>query len=89
MDIFKDCGVIYVAQSTAPKPADLKELISICQGRVAASIFRADIVVGEYINRDNLTCVTETWILDCIHWNKFMPLKHYLIKSDSQQSPTF
>ncbi|EFA01060.1 microcephalin [Tribolium castaneum] len=89
MDIFKDCGCIYLGQSTSPKASDLKALITICQGKVTAVLKNASIVVGEYIEGDDLTCVTEVWVLDSIHVNKLKSVKNYLIKAPNETSPAF
>ncbi|RZC36452.1 microcephalin [Asbolus verrucosus] len=89
MDIFRDCGFIYVAKSTTPKQADLKELISICQGRVTGVYRNAAVVVGEYVRGEGVPCVTEAWVLDSITFNKLKPFKKYLIKSAGSESPQF
>lgn len=79
MDIFQNCGYIYVARSTIPRRSDLQELVKICKGKLTTSLARAEIVVGERVPGENLTCVKEIWILDSIADNKLKPLKNYLL----------
>lgn len=82
MDIFRDCGYIYVARSTIPRCSDLQELIKICKGKVTASPGRAKIIVGELIDGDGVVCVKETWILDSIAENKLKPTKNYFLEGE-------
>lgn len=83
MDIFKECGQIYVARASTPRCSDLKELITLCQGKITTILRNAVIVVGGYVNVSHVTCVKETWVLDSITKYKKMPFKSYLIQSDN------
>jgi hypothetical protein len=89
MDIFKGCGPIYVGKSTTPRPADLRELISICKGKVTTSQRGAAVAVGECLKGDEVNCVTEMWVLDSIHFNKLKSFKNYLLKTTAPHSPEF
>lgn len=80
MDLFQNCGYIYVARSTIPRCSDLQELVRLCKGRVTTCRSRAKIVVGEPVEEGDVTCVKETWILDSIAEKKIKPLKKYLIE---------
>lgn len=80
MDIFQDYGPMYVAKGSIPRSSDLRELIQLCKGRITAVPRCAAIVVGEYVEYEGVTCVKETWVLDCISQNKKYPFKKYLIK---------
>lgn len=80
MDIFQDCGPIYVYRFTKPDHLDLKELISICKGTVTEVTRNAEIVVGcNHRDKDGVS-VTPQWILDSITINRKMPFKKYLMK---------
>lgn len=80
MDIFQNCGYIYVARSTIPRCSDLQELVKLCKGKLTTALNRAKIVVGEKVHHDEeVACVKETWILDSIAENKLKPLKNYII----------
>lgn len=84
MDIFAQCGYIYVAKSSEPRCSDLRELIALCKGKVTTVLRNASIVVGEKVKQDaagGITCVTEMWILDSITFNVKKPFKKYLINS--------
>ncbi|VEN40366.1 unnamed protein product [Callosobruchus maculatus] len=83
MDVFQDSGVIYVAKGSTPRCSDLKELIRVCGGKVTTIARNADVIVGGYQKRDDVTCVTELWVLDCIKFNKRIPMKKYRIHSDN------
>lgn len=83
MDIFKECEQIYVVRGSIPRSSDLKELITLCQGKVSNILRNATIVVGGYVNQPSVTCVKETWVLDSITKYKKMPFESYLITSDN------
>lgn len=83
MDVFKECAQIYVARGTLPRCSDLRELITLCQGKVTTIPRNAAIVVGGYKDDPQVICVKETWVLDSISMYKKMPFKNYLIKSDN------
>lgn len=90
MDIFQTCGYIYVGKSTRPKPSDLKELITICKGKVTHTTRHANIAVGEYVDREGVTSVTETWVLDSVCVNKVKSFKKYLLTDNycSEEEPS-
>ncbi|CAH0547373.1 unnamed protein product [Brassicogethes aeneus] len=79
MDVFRDVGNIYVAKSTTPRWSDLKELIEFCKGKIVLNPEKAKVIIGEYRNQDDTTCVKEVWVLDSITFYKTMPLKKYLL----------
>lgn len=83
MDIFKNCNQIYVARGSTPRCSDLRELITLCQGKVTSILRNAVIIVGGYVDNSKVTCVNETWVLDSITKYKKMPVKNYLIKSEN------
>ncbi|XP_049819319.1 microcephalin [Aethina tumida] len=85
LDIFKECGSIFIGKSTNPKSSDLKELVELCQGKVVSSPHMANIVVGEQRDRGNAVCVSELWVLDCITTNKIHSTSKYLIRSVSPE----
>lgn len=82
MDIFRECGYIYVARSTIPRCSDLQELVRLCKGRLTTTPSRAKIVVGELVVANEVVCVKETWILDSIAENKLKHVKNYLIQEN-------
>lgn len=84
MDIFKDYGYIYVAKGSTPRCSDLRELITLCKGKITPMLRNATIVVGGYLDQDGITCVTETWVLDCIQFNKKCSFRKYVIKEDNK-----
>ncbi|CAH1986063.1 unnamed protein product [Acanthoscelides obtectus] len=83
MDVFQDCGVIYVARGSTPRCSDLRELVKLCGAKVTTITRNADIIVGGYQNRDDVICVTEIWVLDSIKFNKKMNCNKYKITSDN------
>uniref|UniRef100_A0A1Y1L3Q4 BRCT domain-containing protein n=1 Tax=Photinus pyralis TaxID=7054 RepID=A0A1Y1L3Q4_PHOPY len=80
MDIFTDCGAMYVSRNSTPRRSDLEELIRLCNGTVAKEIYHAKIIVGDWVRSDEITCVNEKWILDSITFNKKKSFKNYLFK---------
>ncbi|KAL3284458.1 hypothetical protein HHI36_018619 [Cryptolaemus montrouzieri] len=84
MNIFLNCGLIYVAKSTTPRCSDLRELIGLCKGKLTKIPDNAAIAVGSYF--EDCKCVTEHWILDSISAGKLKPMKKYLI-SNAIKSP--
>ncbi|CAG9840235.1 unnamed protein product [Diabrotica balteata] len=82
MDIFQNCGPIYVAKGSIPRCSDIRELISLCKGKTTTIPRNASVVVGEYAKNDGGVCVSEAWILDSISQNKKLPFKKYLIPSN-------
>ncbi|XP_030746486.1 microcephalin [Sitophilus oryzae] len=86
LDVFQRCGPIYVAPDTNPKCPELRDLIVLCKGQVVNTKRRARIIVGETGSDDEATCVTETWVLDCVTSNRKMPFKEkYLLKRDNNK----
>lgn len=83
MDIFKECGRFYVAKGSIPRCSDLRELISMCQGKVTTILRNAEILIGAYVNQSGVVCVKETWVLDSITKYKKMPFKKYFIKTNN------
>lgn len=71
MDIFMDCGEIFVSNSTNPSSQQLKELIRLCKGVVLNCRRNAKIIVGAVVgvHNENALCVRETWVLDSIYQN--------------------
>lgn len=84
MDVFKDYGYIYVAKGSIPRCSDLKELICFCKGKITTILRNAEIIVGGYLDQEGVVCVTETWVLDCIQFNKKCNFKKYVIKTDNK-----
>lgn len=79
MDIFLNCGSIYISRQSTPKFNYLEELVTLCKGKVAATTGRANIIVGEFIPNENVVCVEEKWILDSITYNKRKNFKKYIL----------
>ncbi|KAK9886775.1 hypothetical protein WA026_018429 [Henosepilachna vigintioctopunctata] len=85
MNIFLNCGPVYVAKSTTPRCSDLRELITICKGKISKMPDNAVISVGAYF--DGCECVSEYWILDSISAGKLKPLKKYYLSKENGKSP--
>ncbi|KAK5642659.1 hypothetical protein RI129_008826 [Pyrocoelia pectoralis] len=81
MDIFSDCGAIYVSRNSTPRKSDIEELIGLCKGTIVKEVYHAKIIVGDWIRCENIICVNERWILDSISLNKKKSFKKYLLKS--------
>ncbi|XP_045462072.1 microcephalin [Harmonia axyridis] len=81
MNIFLDCGMIFVAKSTMPRCSDLRELITLCEGKVTKTPDSAKIAVGSYL--DGCDCVNEYWVLDSITAGKLKSLDEYVITSQT------
>lgn len=79
MDLFKNCGTIFISRGSNPRCSDLEELVQLCGGRIVRIVRDADIIVGEKTRNDNnnSVCVTEKWILDSITDNKKKGFKNY------------
>lgn len=84
MDVFQDCGIIYVARGSLPRCSDLRELIALCKGRVTSIIRNATVIVGGYSKTEGTTCVHEAWLLDSIQNYRKMPFKKYIISTDNK-----
>ncbi|XP_050518793.1 uncharacterized protein LOC126892921 [Diabrotica virgifera virgifera] len=82
MDIFQNCGPIYVAKGSTPRCSDIRELISLCKGKTTTIPRNASVVVGEYVKSEGGVCVSEAWILDSITQNRKLSFKKYLIPSN-------
>ncbi|CAG9864508.1 unnamed protein product [Phyllotreta striolata] len=80
MDIFEDCGPIYVYLGSIPRCSDLRELVVACKGKITKVLSRAAVVVGQVTDQSRAVCVSEKWILDSITANKMLPLKDYLLQ---------
>ncbi|KAK4877349.1 hypothetical protein RN001_009855 [Aquatica leii] len=83
MDIFNDCGSIYITRHSRPTRSDLTELIKLCKGSVVKNKDDAKIIVGDWVGQDGVKCVTEKWVLDSITSNRMKSLKKYLIRNRS------
>ncbi|KAF2898014.1 hypothetical protein ILUMI_08155 [Ignelater luminosus] len=83
MDIFVNCGPIYVGHNSLPRRSDLQELIELCKGVITNVAYNANIVVGDWVRYEGVTCVTEKWVLDSITFNKCKSLKNYIIRQPS------
>ncbi|XP_074035088.1 microcephalin [Leptinotarsa decemlineata] len=79
MDIFQDCGNIFIARESIPRCSDLRELVTLCKGKFTANARKAKIIVGESLRYEGVICVKENWILDSITFNKKMSFKKYII----------
>ncbi|KAG5868205.1 hypothetical protein JTB14_024637 [Gonioctena quinquepunctata] len=82
MDIFKDCGSIFIAKGSTPRCSDLRELVILSKGKCTTNVRNAEIVVGESLDDNEIISVSEKWILDSITFNKRMPLKNYIISAN-------
>ncbi|XP_022908302.2 microcephalin [Onthophagus taurus] len=80
MDLFSDCGKIYIAKTSTPQCGDLQKLVKLCKGKITTIRKNADIIVGEYVE-GTIKCVKENWILDCIQFYKTQSFKSYLLFS--------
>lgn len=83
MDIFLNCGPIFISRGSKPNHLLLEELVTLCKGKTVATSRRASILIGEYVNDENTICVTENWVLDSITHNKKKSYKKYLIEPES------
>lgn len=77
MDIFRDCGYIYIAASSVPRCSDLRELVVLCKGKVTKTKNRCKISVGEKV--EGVISVKELWILDSITQYKLKPFTSYIL----------
>ncbi|XP_044754009.1 microcephalin isoform X2 [Coccinella septempunctata] len=84
MNIFLDCGMIYVAKSTIPRCSDIRELITLCEGKVTKIPDNAKIAVGAYF--EGCDCVNEYWVLDSITSGKLEPIDEYVITAESAKT---
>lgn len=80
MDVFANCGPIYVSRNSVPRCSDLEDLILACKGIMADCARNASVVVGAWVRYEEVTCVNESWVLDCITFNKKKSFKHYLVQ---------
>lgn len=82
MDVFLECGPIYVNKGTSPCCSDLQELITLCEGTVTTTQKKAAIIISgdAIIQREDVMHVKETWVLDCITYNKKQSTRNYLIE---------
>lgn len=86
MDMFQDCGLIYISRGSIPRCSDLQELVVLCKGSVTRIARSAKIVIGEYVKYEGIICVTETWLLDSITLNRRLPFTKYIIKPPDRRS---
>lgn len=83
MDIFANCGPIYVSHNSIPRRTDLQELIELCKGVVTDVVYNASVVVGDWVRYEGVTCVTEKWVLDSVTFNKRKSFKKYIVMQPS------
>ncbi|XP_039286778.1 uncharacterized protein LOC120351930 [Nilaparvata lugens] len=87
LDLFKDCGRMYVSPSSKPPIGDMKELITQFGGSVTSNSRVADILVGgEPRQRDNVLRISEKWILDCITKYTLLELDKYIRSPEIESS---
>lgn len=86
MDMFQDCGLIYISRGSIPRCSDLQELVVLCKGSVTRIARSAKIVIGEYVKYEGIICVNETWLLDSITLNRRLPFTKYIIKPPDRRS---
>ncbi|XP_039271269.2 microcephalin-like [Styela clava] len=73
-------GHIYISDDTKPSQDDLRELVSLCGGRIVGSSRRASVCVGNPGRTvKDIPVVNETWVLDCVSENCLLPMEKYLI----------
>ncbi|XP_014246247.1 microcephalin isoform X2 [Cimex lectularius] len=78
MDLFSECGPIYVSLASVPPQADLTELLRICKGRVVTQANIAEIIIGgKRKNNSSVFRVKETWVLDSITQNTLLDINDY------------
>ncbi|XP_076264727.1 microcephalin isoform X1 [Rhynchophorus ferrugineus] len=86
MDIFENCGPIFIGFDTNPKSSDLKELVVLCKGKLVNTKRRARIVIGELCSEEDVVCLNEIWVLDCIKKNRLLSFKNiYLLDKDGNK----
>lgn len=77
INIFANCGSIYINKKSKPNCKYLEELVTLCKGKIANTKNRSTLIIGEYdINK---ICLMENWILDSIMYNEKMDFKKYII----------
>jgi hypothetical protein len=81
LDLFRTCGAICVSKDSVPPKRDLEELITLCGGRIVASIRSACLLVGNgsYIRHEHVKRVNEKWVLDSIQFNTLRPVSEYAL----------
>ncbi|XP_044731506.1 microcephalin isoform X2 [Chrysoperla carnea] len=86
MNLFNECGKIYIGTQTSPKNSDLEQLVKLAGGTVATSPRLARIIVGQtYSNADNdVVCVTEKWVLESISHKSVKSFKHFLLSTNNE-----
>ena len=72
--LFKNSGAIYLDPSCQPPPKELKELVTLCGGKVTGSKSRAKCCVGG----SDGDCVSEQWVLDSVTMVHLQPTRPYL-----------
>lgn len=83
MDVFKDCGPIYISRGSVPRCSDLEELVTLCNGTIVNTPRQAKIIVGQIFRYENIVCVTEKWVLECITQNKLKSFKTFILEKST------
>lgn len=88
MNLFNDCGGIFIAKNTKPPQSELQSLVKLAGGTVVTSPRQAKVIIGqEYKSqnrRDTVTdifCVNEKWILESITMKYVKNYRKYLLKN--------
>lgn len=67
-----------------PRCSDIRELITLCEGKVTKIPDNAKISVGTYL--EGCDCVNEFWVLDSVTAGKLEPLEEYAITAESAKT---
>lgn len=86
IDIFLNCGSIFICKNSNPNFKYLEELVTLCKGKIVKTKSRARLIIGEYVNSENTICLLENWILDSIMFNEKMDYDKYVINRPNSPS---
>ncbi|XP_053683051.1 mediator of DNA damage checkpoint protein 1 [Sabethes cyaneus] len=85
MELFADCGPFYVSEHCQVPQGQLRELIVLCKGKLAANALNAKYLIVQ--SRQDVQhvpsgayCLSPMWILDSISINKLKKTYKYLVK---------
>lgn len=82
MDLFSDCGPIFVDSNVQPPRMDVISLLKICCAKVVNVSSNAEIIISLRPlaeHNSQVLVVNPQWILDSITHNKRMDLTKYKI----------
>ncbi|KAM5163162.1 microcephalin [Mantella aurantiaca] len=82
-DFLSSMPPLFISPSSDPPSDKLSEVVQLCGGKVCKTLRQAKICIGVCMGKkpEDMTSVSEKWLLDSITQHKLHPLENYCLQS--------